>query len=118
MSGGTVSDWIIAAEGTNANLGDFHTAKLENQARLNASGLPVFKDLRIPLTEFNRENKELTDFLEQYNPVVIRALPKIKALPRRFRLDVNDYEGCLNFLEEDEGIDHSQPEIYDVLILQ
>jgi hypothetical protein len=96
----TMSDWIIAMQtkGLESLAKSIHTNKIEDAKRLENSGLPVFKGMRLPYREFHKQNQDLIKFLKSCEGVVIRALPINPKLPRRYKIGVRSFEECEEFL--------------------
>jgi hypothetical protein len=115
---GTFSDWIIEGKkrGLEEAVRAFHSDKLEDYKRLKASGLPIFDDLIVPYLQFGRENNELMEFLAKYPGFVVRAIPKTKELPRRYRIGVHSFEECKAFLEE--NVRKGMESVYSVLLTE
>src|SRR3989344_2601884 len=99
---GTMSDWVIEMEkrGLEETAQGFHSDKLTDYNRLKESGLPIFDDFIIPFSEFDSKNEELVRFLSKYQGFVIRAIPNVKDLPRRYKIGVHSFEECTSFLSE------------------
>ena len=91
-----------------------HSEKLTDYKRLKESGLPIFYDFEVPYINFNDKNIELLLFLSKFPEFVIRAIPKTKDLPRRYKIGVKTFGDCVSFL--DSVVDQNNKEIYSVLI--
>ena len=113
---GTISDWIIELEkaGLKNLAKKLHSEKLTDYKRLKESGLPIFYDFEVPYINFNDKNIELLLFLSKFPEFVIRAIPKTKDLPRRYKIGVKTFGDCVSFL--DSVVDQNNKEIYSVLI--
>ena len=97
-----MSDWIIGMDGEGLNdfAASFHSEKLQDYERLKQSGLPTFDDFTIPFEKFQRGNRDLEEFLSKYGGFVIRAIPKTRKFPRRYRIGVHTFEDCQKFLAQ------------------
>lgn len=101
VKGQTMSDWIISMK--EKGLRDFatslHSEKIEDSKRLENSGLPVFRGLRLDYQDFNEQNHSLMNFINSCRKgVVIRALPQTPNLPRRYKIGAQGYCECEQFL--------------------
>ena len=110
MNGGTISDWVVSMQevGLEVLATSFHSEKIENAKRLESSGLPIAKSFRLSYYNFSKENLELRKFLNACNQVVIRALPRDKKHPRKYKIGVQGFEECFRFLQEsmNPGVDY------------
>ncbi len=115
---GTMSDWIIALEqaGSRELAESFRSRKLEDYQRLKESGLPTFADLILPYAQFKADNPELLHFFSQYNPIVIRAIPNVQTLPRRYKKGVSSFEESRSFLES--VIEKGKENLYSVFLTE
>jgi len=117
-AGKTISDWIIALRkiGLEDIAQKFDSNKLEDNERLKKSGLPVFAEFIAPIREFNRDNNSLMNFLGKYNDFVVRAIPKTKDLPRRYKIGVKTFEECEEFLKE--NVKPENTSVYSVFLTE
>jgi|SRR3989344_2247830 len=101
-SGGTISHWITAMNryGFQEKAMVFSEDKLGDNKRLKESGLPTFPDFIVPLGEFSEQNQELIAFLSSHTDYVIRAIPNVLGLTRKFRIGVKSFADCLDFLSQ------------------
>jgi len=115
---GTISDWIIEMEkaGLNKLARAFHSKKLKDYERLKKTGLPTFDDFIVPFRQFQKENKNLEEFLSKYKGFVIRAIPNTKELPRRYKIGIHTFEDCQKFL--DQNVQKENQDKYSVFLTE
>ena len=70
----------------------------------------------VPFSDFNLRNLSLEAFLKKHSQFVIRAIPKTKDLPRRYKIGVSSFEACILFLAE--TIHPSNEKLYDVFLTE
>ncbi len=102
--GKTISDWIECAKNTLASLEKLESDKDSDMARLSASELPHFEELRLPYSDFLKENNRLMQFLNRHERVTIRALPtpegRKKGFTRKYEKNwPSAFEECMQFLK-------------------
>lgn len=98
-------DWNIAMQqkGLAKLAKEFTINRMQDDDRLEKSGLPFFHKFVTDYNSFSRENKELIEFIDTYNEFMVRVLPipGEKKLPRRFkRGGIYTFEHCKNFIDE------------------
>lgn len=105
-----MSDYVITLreKGIEQLAASLHSAKAQDYQRLKDSGLPIYADFSLQISEFSPNNKKLMDFLEKHKKVTIRALPKTLNLPRRYKIQTNRYKECKEFLNKEVPKDKEQ----------
>ena len=98
-------DWNIAMQqkGLSKLAKEFTINRMQDDDRLEKSGLPFFHKFVTDYDSFSRENKELIEFIDTYKEFIVRVLPipEEKKLPRRFkRGEIYTFEHCKNFIDE------------------
>jgi len=106
MGEGRIADWIEKLEkisGTDKKI-EYQDKKLEDQDTLKKLDLPIFKSLRIPLTEIY-ENEKLKSFFSENKGVFLRAVPSKKliekGLRKKFIFGNLLLSECFEFLERE-----------------
>ena len=110
MGNGTISQWRIEMEkaGLAETSKSFFSDKRKDYEGLKQSGLPVFDDFVVPFEQFEEGNEKLKRFLSQHEGFVVRAIPKMEGLPRRYKIGVHNFSDCQNFLHEIQRKDRSK----------
>jgi len=94
----TISDYVKEAEKKGLkSIIELHSEKSEDDARLEASGLPTYKRFKLPYNDFSKEKQVIINFLNKYKSCLIRALPieGRSDLPRRPKKGfVTSFEEC------------------------
>ncbi len=97
-------DWKIAMHkaGLREEAIAFEFDRVQDDERLEKSGLPYFRKIVIPHKDFIQEPKKLREFMSRYNEFMIRVLPvpEKKNLPRRYKMGgVYNFKDCKEFLD-------------------
>jgi len=98
-------DWNIAMQkkGLAKFAKEFAINRMQDDDRLEKSGLPFFHKFVTDYNSFSKKNKELIEFIDAHNEFMVRVLPipGEKKLPRRFkRGGIYTFEHCKNFINE------------------
>ncbi len=112
----SMASWIIHASNHGIDMRKFHSDKLEDNQRLEESGLPVWNKFKVPYREFHKNNPQLMEFFSKYEQFLIRAIPNTSELNRFSNLGVSDFKECLDFLRK--GVNPKHADSYSVLMTE